>query len=53
MGLIRKTISLSSVGLVDFKSDKERIAASTRKTKTATRKTNKLLKEQNRILRGQ
>lgn len=53
MGLIRKTLSASTVGLVDWKSDKERVAASARKTKSATRKTNKLLKEQNKLLREQ
>lgn len=53
MGLTRKVMSLSTVGLVDWKSDKERIAASTRKTKSASRKTNKLLEEQNKLLREQ
>lgn len=51
MGVIRKTMSLSTMGLVDFKSDKERMAASARKTKRATKKTNKLLEEQNKLLR--
>ena len=31
MGMIRKTLSLSTAGLIDFRSDKERIARSTRK----------------------
>lgn len=31
MGMIRKMTSVSTLGLVDFKSDKERIANSTRK----------------------
>lgn len=53
MGIIRKTLSVSTVGLVDFKSDKERMAASARKTKSAARKTNRLLKEQNKLLREQ
>ena len=53
MGVIRKTLSVSTVGMIDWKSDKERIAASTRKTKTAARKTNKLLKEQNKLLKQQ
>lgn len=53
MGVIRKTMSLSTMGLVDWKSDKERMAASARKTKSAARKTNKLLKEQNKILKEQ
>lgn len=51
MGVIRKTMSLSTMGLVDWKSDKERTATSARKTKNATRKTNKLIKEQNEILK--
>lgn len=53
MGVIRKTMSMSTFGLVDWKSDKERMAASARKTKSAARKTNKLLKEQNKILKQQ
>lgn len=52
MGLIRKTMSVGSLGVVDYKSDKERIAASGRKGMKAQKKTNKLLKEQNKILRG-
>jgi hypothetical protein len=52
VGVIRKTASLSTYGLVDFRSDKERAARSTRLTKRATKKTNKLLKEQNKILKG-
>ncbi|MGH3783586.1 MAG: SHOCT domain-containing protein [Pseudonocardiaceae bacterium] len=32
MGLIRKSLSLSTAGMVDFRSDKERIARSTRIT---------------------
>lgn len=51
MGMTRKFLSLSSLGLVDYKSDKERVAASARKTKTASRKGNKLMAEQNRLLR--
>ena len=53
MGVIRKTMSMSTLGLVDWKSDKERIAASTRKTKKAVKKNNRLLEEQNRLLREQ
>ncbi|WJN63224.1 hypothetical protein [Streptomyces phage phiScoe45] len=51
MGVTRKSMSLMSFGLVDWKSDKERMAASARKTKKAAKKTNKLLKEQNKLLR--
>ena len=53
MGVLRKVISINTVGLVDFKSDKERTANSTRRGMKATKKTNKLLKEQNKILREQ
>lgn len=53
MGFLRKTMSVGTAGLVDFKSDKERTASSTRKNANATKKTNKLLKEQNRLLREQ
>lgn len=45
MGLIRKSLSLSTVGLIDFKSDKERIAASSKKQVKALKEQNKLLKE--------
>jgi hypothetical protein len=53
MGLIRKTASVFSVGLIDFQSDKERAARSARLTKRAVRKQNKLIKEQNKLLRQQ
>lgn len=55
VGLIRKTMSLSSLGLVDFRSDKERTAAYTKATKKQTKKQTKLLKQQVKIqkkLRG-
>lgn len=49
MGLIRKSMSVSTAGLIDFRSDKERIARSTRKThkavKSQTRLTKKIGKE--------
>jgi len=51
MGVFRKTLSTGTLGLVDWKSDKERMAASARKGKAAQRKGNKLQKEQNKILR--
>jgi hypothetical protein len=53
VGIIRKSTSAMTLGLVDWKSDKERIATSTRKAKNAQRKTNKLLKEQNKLLKQQ
>ena len=57
MGFLRKTLSVGTVGLVDFKSDKERMATSARKTKAAVRNGNReqarLLREQNELLREQ
>lgn len=46
MGLFRKMTSVSTAGLVDFRSDKERIARSTRKTSKAMKQQNKLLRQQ-------
>lgn len=37
MGITRKTASMLSMGLVDFRSDKERTARYTRQTRNATR----------------
>lgn len=37
MGLFRKMTSISTLGLVDYRSDKERIAKYTRQTRNATR----------------
>jgi hypothetical protein len=51
MGMIRKTLSVGTAGLVDWRSDKERIARSTRLTKRATKKQNKLIKDQNKLLK--
>jgi hypothetical protein len=53
MGVTRKVLSASTVGLIDWKSDKERVAASARKTKKQAKKQMKLLKEQNKILKQQ
>jgi hypothetical protein len=46
MGLIRKSMSLSTLGLVDFRSDKERIARSSRRTDKAVRAQTKAQAEQ-------
>ena len=46
MGIIRKTTSVYTLGLVDFQSDKERMARSARLTKQAVRKQNRMLKAQ-------
>lgn len=37
MGIIRKTMSTSTLGLVDFRSDKERTARNTKQTRNAIR----------------
>lgn len=49
MGVIRKNLSIWTFGLIDFRSDKERIARSTRKTDKGIREQNRLLAEQNRL----
>ena len=38
MGLIRKVLSVSTVGMVDFRSDKERVALNAKQTRNAIRK---------------
>lgn len=48
MGFVRKTLSVCTLGLIDFQSDKERMARSARLTKQATRKQNRLIKKQTR-----
>jgi type II secretory pathway pseudopilin PulG len=46
MGLLRKMTSVSTVGMVDLRSDKERTARSARQTAQALREQNRLLKQQ-------
>ena len=46
MGIIRKVTSMSTAGLVDFRSDKERIARSSRQTASESKKQTKLMQEQ-------
>ena len=46
MGLIRKVTSMSTLGLVDFRSDKERIARSTRQSAHEAREQSKLMRQQ-------
>lgn len=48
MGVTRKFLSAMSVGLVDWKSDKERIAANTRKQVKATKAQTKVIKKASR-----
>lgn len=45
MGMIRKTASVLTFGLIDFRSDKERIARSTKKTATEATKQTELMQE--------
>ncbi len=42
MGIIRKLTSVSTLGAVDFRSDKERIAKNTRKTREAVERSHDL-----------
>lgn len=46
MGLIRKMASVSTLGLIDFRSDKERNAAYNKATKKEMKKQTKLMEEQ-------
>jgi hypothetical protein len=46
MGLTRKTMSVLTLGLVDFRSDKERTAAYTKAARKEARRQTKLLREQ-------
>lgn len=46
MGMIRKFMSVSTMGLVDFRSDKERTAAYTRGARTQAKKQTKLMQQQ-------
>lgn len=52
MGVIRKSMSVTTLGLIDFRSDKERVARSARLTKRATKKQNRLARKQNKILKS-
>jgi hypothetical protein len=46
MGITRKFLSVSTLGLIDWRSDKERIARSTRRTDKGIRAQNKLIAQQ-------
>jgi hypothetical protein len=46
MGMIRKTMSLGTMGLIDFRSDKERAAAYAKATKKQAKKQTKLMRQQ-------
>ncbi|MFH8414321.1 hypothetical protein [Streptomyces collinus] len=49
MGITRKLLSVSTLGAVDFRSDKERTAAYTKATKKQAKKQTKLMKQQMKI----
>lgn len=53
MGLIRKTLSIGTVGLVDWRSDKERAAAYARGTRKHARRAAREAKKQTKILKQQ
>ncbi|WP_159011693.1 hypothetical protein [Streptomyces sp. NRRL F-5123] len=46
MGMTRKLLSISTLGLIDFRSDKERTAAYTKATKRQAKKQTKIMKQQ-------
>ncbi|WNY15189.1 hypothetical protein SEA_MACGULLY_85 [Rhodococcus phage MacGully] len=46
MGMTRKTMSVLSLGLIDFWSDKERTARYTKQTRNAARKQLKIARQQ-------
>lgn len=53
MGFTRKIMSVSTIGLVDYRSDKERIARKTAKGARAAKKQNRLIEVQNKLLEKQ
>jgi len=53
MGVIRKTASALTLGLIDFRSDKERIARSTKKTATEAKKQTELMQEMLKPQKGE
>jgi hypothetical protein len=53
VGITRKFMSVLSMGVIDFQSDKERMARSARLNKRATKRQNRLIKEQNKLLKRQ
>ncbi|MGW6600635.1 hypothetical protein [Streptomyces sp. NPDC055036] len=53
MGFIRKSLSVSTLGAVDFRSDKERTAAYTKAAKKQAKQQTKLLKQQTKLLKQQ
>ena len=51
MGLFRKMTSLSTMGAVDFRSDKERGAAYAKATKRQSKKQTRQLRKQTKLIR--
>ena len=46
MGMMRKITSVSTFGLVDFRSDKEKAARYTKQTRDSAREQEKMMREQ-------
>lgn len=46
MGITRKMLSVSTLGLVDYRSDKERTAAYTKAAKKEAKKQTKIMRDQ-------
>jgi len=46
MGITRKLMSVSTLGLVDYRSDKERTAAYTKAAKKEAKKQTKIMRDQ-------
>jgi hypothetical protein len=53
MGLIRKSLSISTAGAIDFRSDKERMASYTKTTKRQAKKQTKVAKGQLKVAKKQ
>ncbi|MDJ0464858.1 hypothetical protein [Streptomyces sp. H27-C3] len=49
MGIIRKSMSVTTLGVVDFRSDKERTAAYAKATKKQAKLQTKLMKQQAKL----
>ncbi|MGW8630639.1 hypothetical protein [Streptomyces sp. NPDC055793] len=49
MGITRKLLSVSTLGAVDFRSDKERTAAYTKSAKKQAKKQTRIMKQQAKL----
>jgi hypothetical protein len=52
LGITRKLLSVSTLGLVDYRSDKERTAAYTKAAKKQAKEQTKIMREQAKQQRG-